>query len=52
MGDFVVHRYHQIDLEILWNTASLNIPALLETLTKQPGLPRAGTQDPPHEGGA
>lgn len=43
MRDFVVHQYHKIDLEILWNTASLNIPALLEALTKQPIPPPEGS---------
>ena len=34
MRDRLIHGYHDIDVDELWNTASRDVPALLEQLRR------------------
>lgn len=38
MRNLLVHRYFNINLDILWNTVEVNLPVLIEKLEKIPEL--------------
>lgn len=36
MRTYLAHAYHRIDANIVWNAASLSVPALVKSLNKSP----------------
>lgn len=39
MRDRLVHHYFDINLDVLWSTATVDLPALLKVVPRPPGAP-------------